>query len=358
MWRAVARSCCARGGAAAAAAAVDKQTRGRLPRRSIEYLSCGHESRLATRNSARVTMTIHSPARLFGRRPGASTRAGCWGRLQCESLGMRRAERAERAARCEIPAALPSWRFRMEPRSAAPAACGRARVTSVVFTAAVEQVVRRARGVRFRSRGGCRSRRRFSSLDPAPSTSAHVYCDAPSIKTDVRQRRAGGAGSWAAVGRGGSAASATSRARAGLLQSRRCSRVAVAAANDKGECARWWCVCVAPPATGHWPAPLPWLAYKEGSAAARLRPPPFPQCHAPRHCCITRESLHQRCITCLHQTCIACIKPASPASSLHHLHQTCITCITRASTASRVHQLNHACITPCAPGDVPPIFLL
>ena len=169
----------------------------------------------------------------------------------------------------------------------------------------------------FSLAGGCRSRRRFSSLDPAPSTSAHVYCDAPSIKTDVRQRRAGGAGSWAAVGRGDSAASATSRARAGLLQSRRCSRVAVAAANDKGECARWWCVCVAPPATGHWPAPLPWLAYKGASAAARLRPPPFPQCHAPRHCCITRESLHQRCITC--------IKPASPASNLHHLHQACIT---------------------------------
>ena len=91
------------------------------------------------------------------------------------------------------------------------------------------------------------------------------------------------------------------------------SRVAVAAANDKGECAWWLCVCVAPPATGHWPAPLPWLAYKGASAAARLRPPPFPQCHAPRHCCITRESLHQRCITC--------IKPASPASNLHHLHQ-------------------------------------
>ena len=86
------------------------------------------------------------------------------------------------------------------------------------------------------------------------------------------------------------------------------------------------CVCVAPPATGHWPAPLPWLAYKGASAAARLRPPPFPQCHAPRHCCITRESLHQRCITC--------IKPASPASNLHHLHQTCITCIRPASPAS------------------------
>jgi hypothetical protein len=205
------------------------------------------------------------------------------------------------------------------------------------------------RGVCVFARGGCRSRRRFSSLDPAPSTSAHAYCDAPSIKTDVRQRRAGGAGSWAAVGRGDSAASATSRARAGLLQSRRCSRVAVAAANDKGECARWWCVCVAPLATGHWPAPLPWLAYKGGSAAARLRPPPFPQCHAPRHCCITRESLHQHCITCikpaspasnlhhLHQTCITCIKPASPASDLHHLHHACINCITRASTASRVH---------------------
>ena len=204
-------------------------------------------------------------------------------------------------------------------------------------------------GCAFSLAGGCRSRRRFSSLDPAPSTSAHVYCDAPSIKTDVRQRRAGGAGSWAAVGRGDSAASATSRARAGLLQSRRCSRVAVAAANDKGECARWWCVCVAPLATGHWPAPLPWLAYKGGSAAARLRPPPFPQCHAPRHCCITRESLHQHCITCikpaspasnlhhLHQTCITCIKPASPASDLHHLHHACINCITRASTASRVH---------------------
>ena len=123
-------------------------------------------------------------------------------------------------------------------------------------------------------------------------------------------------------------------------------------------------------ATGHCPAPLPWLlAYKGGSAAVRLRPPPFPQCHAPRHCCITRESLHQRCITCIkpsspassslhhlhHQACITCIKkpacitcikPASPASSRHHLHQTFITCITRASTASRVHKLHHACITP------------
>ena len=185
---------------------------------------------------------------------------------------------------------------------------------------------------------------------------AHVYCDAPSIKTDVRQslreERPLRARGRAAVWRGGSAASATSRARAGLLQSRRCSRVAVAAANDKGECARWWCVCVAPPATatGHWPAaPLPWLAYKGASAAARLQPPPFPQCHAPRLCCITCESLHQRCITCikpaspasnlhhLHQTCITCIKPASPASDLHHLHNACINCITRASTASRVH---------------------
>ena len=77
MWRAVARSCCARGGSAAAAAAVDKQTRGRLPRRSIARLSCGHESRLKTRNSARVTMAIHTPASSqTGRRPGASTRAG------------------------------------------------------------------------------------------------------------------------------------------------------------------------------------------------------------------------------------------------------------------------------------------
>ena len=32
--------------------------------------------------------------------------------------------RAGRAASCEMPAALPSRRFRMEPRSAAPAACG------------------------------------------------------------------------------------------------------------------------------------------------------------------------------------------------------------------------------------------
>ena len=189
---------------------------------------------------------------------------------------------------------------------------------------------------------------RSTPLHP-PARTRTVTPPRSSIKTDVRQRRAGGAGSWAAVGRGDSAASATSRARAGLLQSRRCSRVAVAAANDKGECARWWCVCVAPLATGHWPAPLPWLAYKGGSAAARLRPPPFPQCHAPRHCCITRESLHQHCITCikpaspasnlhhLHQTCITCIKPASPASDLHHLHHACINCITRASTASRVH---------------------
>jgi hypothetical protein len=201
------------------------------------------------------------------------------------------------------------------------------------------------RGVCVFARGGCRSRRRFSSLDPAPSTSAHVYCDAPSIKTDVRQRRAGGAGSWAAVGRGDSAASATSRARAGLLQSRRCSRVAVAAANDKGECARWWCVCVAPLATGDGPlASAPAVARLQGGlcrgslTAAPLSAMPCAT-QLLHHARIAASTLHH-----LHQACITCIKPASPASNLHHLHQACITCIRPASPASRVHQLHHTCI--------------
>ena len=73
-------------------------------------------------------------------------------------------------------------------------------VASLVFTAAVVQVVRRARNVRFRSRGGVvpvvASLRSTPSHSAPPATSAHVYCDAPSITTDVRQRRrAGGAGS-------------------------------------------------------------------------------------------------------------------------------------------------------------------
>ena len=64
--------------------------------------------------------------------------------------------RARRAASCEMPAALPCRRwFRMEPRSAAPAACGRSRGTSVLGGSHCRSRAGRAvRGVhRFPSRG-------------------------------------------------------------------------------------------------------------------------------------------------------------------------------------------------------------
>mgnify|MGYP006876838113 CR=1 FL=1 len=65
--------------------------------------------------------------------------------------------RARRAASCEMPAALPCRRwFRMEPRSAAPAACGRSRGTSVLGGSHCRSRAGRAvRGAhRFPSRGG------------------------------------------------------------------------------------------------------------------------------------------------------------------------------------------------------------
>ena len=96
--------------------------------------------------------------------------------------------RARRAASCEMPAALPCRRwFRMEPRSAAPAACGRSsRGTSVLGGSHCRSRAGRAvRGVhRFPSRGVAL----LSSLlfPPLRFTSARVL-RRPSLS--ARQRR-------------------------------------------------------------------------------------------------------------------------------------------------------------------------
>ena len=95
--------------------------------------------------------------------------------------------RARRAASCEMPAALPCRRwFRMEPRSAAPAACGRSRGTSVLGGSHCRSRAGRAvRGVhRFSSRGVVL----LSSLlfPPLRFTSARVL-RRPSLS--ARQRR-------------------------------------------------------------------------------------------------------------------------------------------------------------------------
>ena len=98
--------------------------------------------------------------------------------------------RARRAASCEMPAALPCRRwFRMEPRSAAPAACGRSRGTSVLGGSHCRsRAGRAARGARFSLAGGWRSCRRFSLFPPLRFTSARVLrLRRPSLS--ARQRR-------------------------------------------------------------------------------------------------------------------------------------------------------------------------
>ena len=175
MWRAAARTCCARGNAAAAVAAVGKQ-RQTEPGEPLA--------------SSRARDTTSGDGR------GGWVMGHMWrfriltggGHLRCDGWGFELGEL--RDARCQL---LPSRRFRVEPGSAAPAACDRAaarEVTSVVVTAAVdEQVVRRAPGRVFSLVGGGRSCRRVSSLHAAVvpvggslcCTSLRVCCDAPSL---------------------------------------------------------------------------------------------------------------------------------------------------------------------------------
>ena len=82
---------------------------------------------------------------------GASTRAGCRGRLRCELPGCELGEL--RAARCQLRFRVggSAWSQGAQRRRHVVVLC---EVTSVVVTATVEQVMHCARDMCFRSRGG------------------------------------------------------------------------------------------------------------------------------------------------------------------------------------------------------------